>query len=171
MMIKNIFLFRRTVVTVIALPMLSLLINVSAFAGGEGFRLTKVDWWIERDEIVVSYDLDGQANEPYLVTIVLKRQGDPSFKFELATVVGKVGEGTFAGKNNEIRWKYKNDAPQGFIGNDYYFQVTVDQRKAFPWLYVAGGALAAGVAVAVLAGKKSESIPPPSGLPDPPPHP
>jgi hypothetical protein len=171
MTINNIFQFRRIIIAAVALPMLSLLLNVSALAGEEGFRLTNVDWWIERDEIVVSYDLEGDANESYVVTIVLKRQSDPLFKFKLATVVGKMGEGKFAGKNNEIRWKYKSDAPQGFSGSDYFFQVSVDRPKGFPWLYVAGGALAAGIAVAVLAGKKTETPGTETGLPNPPAHP
>jgi hypothetical protein len=152
--------------------MLSFLLDVRALAQEEGYRLSKLDWHVSRDEVVVTYDLEGDPDDAYVVSMVLMRESDRTFRFKPILVSGKIGEGKFAGKDNEIRWSYKHDYPQGFEGDDYYVELHVENAGSFPWLIAASGAAIAGI-VAVLASssKTSEQKSDAFQLPFPPPRP
>lgn len=173
MRIASLLRWERVIVLMLSTPLLSFLLDAQAFAGDDTYRVTRVDWWIVLDEVIVSYDLDGSVDETYKVQLVLRRDGDISFSYVPTAVVGNVGEGKYAGRNNQIRWLYKKDAPQGFVGDDYYFDVVADRPGGFPWLYVAGAGAVGGVLVALLGGKKTDEVipPPPTKLPFPPPRP
>jgi hypothetical protein len=156
----------RVVPTVLAACCCLLLCPKQIHAGDENYRAKNVAWKIVKDEIVITYDLEGDFTEKYNIAVLLRRERDKEFLVEPRTVSGDIGEEKLVGTKKTIRWKYLRDEPKGFAGNDYYFEIIVEQAGGFPWLWVGGGAAAAGVAVALLL-KKDEVIPPPD-LAEPP---
>lgn len=139
----------------------------------EGVRLANLDWRLQGDVIVISYDLLAPTDEEYEVSLVMLRENDRSFKVVPKSVSGQVGKGKFAGQTREIKWEYKKDAPRGFTGEGYYFEISVEPvGGGSTWLYVGLGVAAAGGAAAVLLGGKKvgDGTPPPTPteLPAPP---
>lgn len=150
----------------LALLMWCVLFGADARAGDENYRAKNISWKLIKDEIVITYDLEGAFTETYNVSVRMLREGDKKFLVEPKTVSGDVGDDKIVGTRKTIRWKFLRDAPNGFAGNDFYFEITVDRAGGFPWLWVGGGAAAAGVAVALLL-KKGEVVTQ-AELPDPP---
>jgi hypothetical protein len=162
----------RLFVLSISMMVLSFFLDAHAFAADDDYRLTRLEWRILHDEVVVTYDLEGEENENYVVSVTLLRESDKTFRLNPIFVTGKVGKGKFAGTNNEIRWAYKNENAGKFDGSDYYIEVRVEKPGGFPWLIAAGGAAIAGIAIALAANQKA--APPSSStdqLPYPPPRP
>ena len=130
----------------------------------------RTDWSLHGDTAVITYELVAPNDILYEVTVVLKREDDPSYSFVPKTVAGDVGKGKYAGGKREIRWNFRQDMPAGLEGSDYWFDVTatqvVEEGGIKWWLYAAGGA---GVVVAAIlaSGHHEESGPAPS-LPNPP---
>lgn len=156
----------------ISTVVLSFLLDPDAFAADDDYRLTRLEWRILHDEVVIIYDLEGNANENYVVSLTLLRESDKSFRVQPMFMTGKVGKGKFAGTNNEIRWAYKNEKAVQFDGNDYYIELLVEKPGGFPWLIAAGGAAIAGIAVTLALNKKPTALGASTDqLPYPPPRP
>ena len=147
-------------------------VDTRALAADDDYRVTKLDWYAGRDEVVIMYDLQGDPDATYEVSLVLLRENDKEFSFTPWLVKGDIGKGDFAGRGNTIRWSYKNDFLSGLNETDYYFEIRVERIRPFPWLVVGGGA-AVGVVAYLLASSKSESngSQATSGLPYPPTRP
>ncbi len=161
----------RCVVLTFAAFLFCFLVDARSFAQEEVHRLTRVEWSALRDEVVISYDLEGDASDTYVVSIVLLRESDKVFRFKPILVTGKIGKGKFSGKNNEIYWAFKKDFPLGFEGDDYYFELNVEKPEGFPWLIAAGGAAIAGIAIVLASQPRTPGPPPVFQLPYPPPRP
>ena len=174
MSIARVNQWKRISVPLMSLSLLCLLCDAQAFGGDENFRLTRVDWIVTRDEVVISYDLEGATDETYIVSVVLLRENDKTYSFTPLLVNGNIGQGKFAGKGNEIRWSYKNDFVRDLSGNDFYFEVKVEKPGGIPWIVVGGGAAIAGIVLALTLNPPTSESGPASGtnvLPFPPPRP
>lgn len=109
----------------------------------ESSPITNVNWRVDGDEIVITYDLKGSPDERYEVTVVMLREDVSSFRIVPQNVEGDVGVGFFAGPGRQIIWSYKKDYPAGFQGEGYFFEVRVKSASGDnSWLYYTIGATA-----------------------------
>jgi hypothetical protein len=69
------------------------------------------------------------------VSVVLLREGDPTFRIVPKAVSGSVGKGKYAGANQTIYWNYKRDIQYEPQGDDYYFEIIVEPIKGSNSLY------------------------------------
>lgn len=135
--------------------------------------VSKVSFALQDSNVVIHYDLGGPRNKAYRVTVLLRRKGDPGFKFMPTDVSGDVGKGDFAGTDRRVVWHMFKEIPDGLYGSDYYFEVTATLLGGggggISWLYYVGGAIVVGgAAAAVIYKSKSPSNNGSSLLPQPP---
>jgi hypothetical protein len=130
---------------------------------------------VKPDHIVITYELIAPATESYEVSLVLLKEGSPSFKVPVRAASGDIGEGNFSGGARQVRWEFAKDYPTGLGGDGFYFEITVTKVSRSNLLYYIGGGLVAVVGAAVLlgGGKKegAASLPSPTELPAPPSRP
>jgi hypothetical protein len=121
----RIFRYRHCFVSGLALPLLLLFIAAPVRSGSrrDVIRVERVTPAFVNDVVIISYDLIAPPEDKYEVSLILRRESDRAFRFIPKTVGGDIGKGKFAGDSREIRWRYKQDAPQGLKGNDYYFVI------------------------------------------------
>jgi hypothetical protein len=136
-------------------------------------KVTNVSFEVINNFIYIYYDLAGDVDSDYDVSLILRRELKPSFKFIPIHVSGDIGEGQFVGKKRTIVWNVKRDFKIDDEVSDYYFEVTAEEISGFPWYYYLGGAVVSGVAAVFLLNKDEESqdspgraaINPPPGRP------
>jgi hypothetical protein len=119
------------------------------------------------DAFEIYYDIIGSEDDQYDVSLTLLRASDPAFRLVPAHVSGKIGTGSFAGKNNVIIWQYKSDLLSDLKGNDYRFELAVQKinKSSFPWLWVGAGVAAGGVAAILLLSGNKNSTPAAAAIP------
>ena len=162
----------RPMVGLLLPPLMLFLLNVQVFAQDVPSRIENPHWEVSGDIVIITYDLIGDANLTYDVSITLTRESDRNFKIFPIAVTGAVFKGKHAGLKKEIRWRYKIDAPQGFSGDDYAFvfnvQIIREEGGSNLLYYLAGGAVVVGgAALLLLSGSKTTQTST-SGLPSPP---
>lgn len=137
----------------------------------------KIDATFEAGEgkILIHYELKGDSQKDYEVSIVLKRTSDHSFAVIPDETTGDIGEGKFAGKKSTITWLLNSDEEEMLDGDDFYFDVFAEEIKTgggIPWyVYIGGAALAGGTAAILLLNKSSDEETPPASFPTPPARP
>ena len=153
----NAFLKYKHVIIVGLLPFLCImLLKTAALAGrdsdGREISTTSVKWVVKNDLIIIKYNLKTDPNMKIKVDILMKNERDTSFTAELVTAEGAIGEGYYNGNSHEVRWLYRRDYPNGFVGEGYFFEVRVQEtEKENHWIYYALGAAAiAGSVVALI---------------------
>jgi hypothetical protein len=128
----------------------------------------EVTWQIKDDIIVITYELAVSLDKTYDIHVVLRRRGDRNFWFVPEATEGDVGRLKYTGGWRWIRWDYKKDFGDGFIGEDYYFQINAteipDGGGISWWVYAVGGAAVAVVGAILLLNRDAE----PDVLPEPP---
>jgi hypothetical protein len=160
MSISKLSNYRRRIISFVFLPLLAYLLHVPAFASQkiEGdIRVENIEWIVQEGAILITYDIIGPLAESYDVEIVLLREKDKSFRFVPKAVIGDIGAVKSAGLKKQIRWQYKKDFPQGLQGDDFYFEVTVDQVGGSSWFLYVLGIAAVGGGAAYFAMKKSDN--------------
>jgi hypothetical protein len=172
MIISRIYLHRRPLIFGLVLFLLCMLIDVPVFARTEDEgepHVTNVNWTIDGEDIIITYDLVAPINTTYDIGLTMLREGSPTFSVVPRSVEGDVGQGDFSGAGKTIRWHFRSDVPEGLYGEGYYFQITVKPvGGGLPWYTVALGVAVLGGVVALLAGKKGEDATKSSELPNPP---
>lgn len=134
----------------------------------------KIDATFEAAEgkILIHYELKGDPQKEYEISIVLKRTSDPSFEIIPDETAGDIGEGKFAGKKSTITWILNSDEEEMLDGDDFYFDVFAEEIKTgggIPWyVYIGGAALAGGTAAILLLNKSSDEETTPASFPTPP---
>ncbi len=179
MRISRVYRLRRRIIAGIIAPLLLWCIDAPAFAARQPQDEIKISIRaveVKPDHILISYQLIAPASEQYEVSVVLLREGSPSFKVPVRSASGDIGEGSFSGESRQIRWEYAKDYSSGLYGDGFYFEITVNKvTKSNLLLYLGLGGLAVvGGAVAILGGgKKGEatSTPTVTELPTPPARP
>jgi hypothetical protein len=139
----------------------------------EEARATNVKWTTKGDVISVNYDLTGSLENKYTITVMMKKESDPSFSATPLTVEGDVGEGVLAGTNKELQWYYRRDYPQGFQGEGYFFEILVKpvHQQNMLLYYILGGVAVTGGIVALVISKGQSNPVISTALPMPPPRP
>lgn len=137
---------------------LILLLLFALFTGNSFAQKIKVDniGFEMKDTIIeIHYDLVGQLEKSYNVSVELKREQVPEFGFKPKLLSGDVGKGKFAGTNRKIIWNFTDEfKPEAGI-TDYYFEVTA-KKTGKAWIYILAGAVVAGgatTAIILLTGK------------------
>jgi hypothetical protein len=127
-------------------------------------------------KIFIYYQLNGDPQKEYNVSVVLKRTSAPSFELTPSDLSGNIGEGKFGDGSKKTIWTLKPEEKSILNGEDFYFVVNAEEVKSgggIPWyVYVGGAALAGGTAAVLLLNKKSdnsttttETFPSPPGRP------
>jgi hypothetical protein len=173
MRISRIARLTRPVIIMLLPPLMSLLLNVQVSAQDVPGKIENARWEVSGDIVIITYDLIGDTNLTYDVSLTLTRESDKSFKVFPVSVSGAVFKGKHAGIRKEIRWQFKKDVPQGLSGDDYAFVFVIhiikEEGGSNLLYYLAGGALVAGgAAVLLLSGSKGGDATTPTGLPSPP---
>jgi len=136
--------------------MILIVFNVYSFAQ----EITNVYFDPLQDKIIVYYDLAGDKDEDYNVSIVLRREEYSGFQIVPKSVTGDVGEGKFAGKKKKIIWDVTKDYHIDPEITDYYFEVKVKEISGgIAWYYYVLAAVVGGATAAVLIGGDEEQPP------------
>ncbi len=127
--------------------------DVPAWAGDEelisNVRVSKQG----RINIFIEYDLGGDPDELYAVSLRVKLASDTSFTYTPINVIGDIGANVRPGKNRRISWRTSDEYIPALDKQDVQFVVTaVSPSGGGPSteLYIAGGVGVLGVALAVI---------------------
>jgi hypothetical protein len=119
-------------------------------------QVRNVSFDVIKNDVYIYYDLTGEADTEYEVTVVLRRETISGYIFPLRTISGDVGKGKFAGEKRTIIWDVSKDFHIDEEVTDYYFEVTAEKVGGIPWYYYVGGGLVAGAAAALIIGSGGE---------------
>lgn len=86
-------------------------------------------------EVIITYDLDGEAGAQYEIRVFLLREDDPAFRLRLSNAVGDIGRGRSAGKDLRISWNSRADFPEAIEGAQYRFEFEVSRHLPLPRLF------------------------------------
>jgi len=142
---------RRVVRILIELIMLTLLSGLLSRAQDVRGEVKKVE--IAGNEITLTYDLHGAAEDEYLISVFLVPARHPAAARELTAIRGDVGKGKFSGIGRKIIW-VMSEFPDIEEGETYVFRITVD-KPGIPWYYWAGGGAAVAGGAALIFAKGS----------------
>lgn len=126
---------------------------------------------ITPDALNVIYNLNGNVDDEYNVTLKLKSRLNPDYEYPPKLLSGDVGEGSFAGSGRKIIWKINDEMPGGFDTEGLYLELSAETIGGSSWLWWTGGILAigGGAAAYFLLGKKpGETTTPTVEIPTPP---
>lgn len=121
--------------------------------------------------ITVTYELSGDSQKEYDISLTLKRTGLASFQLAPLSLTGDIGKGYYASGKRHIIWNLTNAEMEKLDADDYYFEIHATEIKSgHSWYYYVGGAALAGGAAAVLLKKNTPaaaetSFPAPVGRP------
>jgi len=101
-------------------------------------------------DINLMYDLLGEEDEEYEVTLVVKNKQNSS-EFEAKSVLGDIGDDVKTGVDKKIIWKVDNDLFGRLTRADYELELQVEETGGIAWyVWVGGGLLAFGGASAII---------------------
>lgn len=134
-----------------------------AFAGGDelvsNVRVSKQG----RINVFIEYDLAGDPDELYTVSLRVKLASDTSFTYTPLNVIGDIGSNVRPGKNRRISWRTSDEYIPALDKPDVQFVVRAVAPQSGPGseLYIAGGAGVLGLALAIilLSSNKAEQEP------------
>ena len=143
------------------LPVIILL----TFISGTAYSQERISTTFEASpdgKIFIYYQLNGNPDREYDISVVLKRTSVPSFELKPSDLSGNVGRGKYGdGSKKTIIWTLKPEEQAILNGEDFYFVVNADEVESgggIPWyVYVGGAALVGGTAAVLLLNKKSDN--------------
>lgn len=109
-----------------------------------GETVKNVRFQVERDQIIIFYDLHGK--DTYTVTVHLSTDVGSTFPLQLASVSGDVGSDIKPGQEKKVVWDCLKDV-ENLKGDGIVFEVRAARsrgRPLWPWLVGTGIAGAAG---------------------------
>lgn len=116
-------------------------------------KVTNVSFELKNNNVFIYYDLEGDKDAEYNVSVSLRREEISGYIFVPTNLSGDVGEGKFVGKGRTIIWDVSKDFHIDEEVTDYYFEVTAEKAGGSSWFYYVGGAvIAGGVAALLLVG-------------------
>ena len=147
----KIFRFQHSVILCAIISLLFLFFNKNGFSknqAGEKIHVENVNWIVQGNKVVITYDLLAPQNQIFFVSVKLLRESVSSFQVIPRKTSGYVGKGKFAGKNRVIYWDYLKDVPGGLQGEDFYFEISAEKvTRSKKWLIPVLGSAAAAVDV------------------------
>ena len=143
------------------LPVIILL----TFISGTAYSQERISTTFEASpdgKIFIYYQLNGNPDREYDISVELKRTSVPSFELKPSDLSGNVGRGKYGdGSKKTIIWTLKPEEQAILNGEDFYFVVNADEVESgggIPWyVYVGGAALVGGTAAVLLLNKKSDN--------------
>jgi hypothetical protein len=124
-------------------------------------EITNITFEPQQDKIIIYYDLTGDKDEEYEVSVVLRREEYAAFQLVAKSVTGDVGLGKFAGTKRKVIWDVAKDYHIDPEVTDYYFEVKVKTISGgISWYYYVIAAVLGGATAAVLVGGGDEEQPP-----------
>ena len=149
------YIYRYILTVIILLPLL----YSSAYSQG---RISTTFEASPDGKIFIYYQLNGDPEKEYDISVVLKRTSVPSFELTPSDLSGNIGKGKFGdGSKKTIIWTLKPEEKSILNGEDFYFVVNAEEVKSgggIPWyVYVGGAALVGGTAAVLLLNKKSDN--------------
>lgn len=160
---------KRIALLLLGAMMLHLAAPAAAFAQDDP-RAVNIRFIVTGQKVIITYDLEGERNKKYAVSVFLRKESDSTRSYRPRTVSGAVGENVTAGTDQEIVWDLHKDIPAGLEGNDYYFVIAVEEQSSgFPW-WVGAAVVGAGLMSLLVFStgteeKKESTLPPPPGRP------
>ncbi len=116
-------------------------------------KVTNVNFELKNNNVFIYYDLEGDKDAEYNVSVTLRREEISGYIFVPTNLSGDVGEGKFVGKGRTIIWEVHKDFHIDEEVTDYYFEVKAEKAGGSSWYYYVGGAvIAGGVAALLLVG-------------------
>jgi hypothetical protein len=138
------------------------LLSILMFCSCIAFGQEKINSSFEMsgdNKILIYYELKGDSDQVYDVSVVLKRTSIALFEYAPLALQGAIGTGKFASNKETITWALNKKELEMFAeGEDYYFQVKALKKSGgSSWLYWVGGIVLGGATAAVLLLKKGSS--------------
>ena len=110
--------------------------------------------------VKIKYDLSGNYNKKYKISIRLSNDNGISYNIHPKTTTGDLGKNITPGKNKQIEWHIYKDFPKGLAGDKFVFAVDAELQKGRKWpFYLLGTGVAAGAAVLYLSQQAKEEDP------------
>lgn len=120
-------------------------------------EITNVSFEAQQDKIIIYYDLTGDKDQDYEVSLTLRREEYIAFQIAPKSVTGDIGKGKFAGTKRKIVWDVSKDYHIDPEVTDYYFEVKVKEiGGGISWYYYVIAAVLGGTTAAVLIGGKAD---------------
>lgn len=138
---------------IILLGFLLLLVGFNQNVYSQKAKCDNIEFeWLNENEIVITYDLLGELDKKYDITINLLMAGNQDFSVEVKTAYGDLGSAIKPGINKKVTWQIFNDYKNIVEGATYLFAMDTEESSGGStwYYYVLGGAAAA--VVAILAG-------------------
>ncbi len=148
---------RRSVVSVLSVPLLAMFLNIALAPPADAedaIRVENVRWNLDGALVMIWYDLIGPTENTYEVSLEFLQQSNSNFKIKPKNVRGDVGTGKFSGQNKTVGWAYSEDLADGFEFDprDHFFRVRA-QAKGGSFLgrtkWLLGGAVVVGLAALI----------------------
>jgi len=138
-----------------------MLISILFISASMAQEITNITFEPQQDKIIIYYDLAGDKDEEYEVSVTLRREEYVAFVIVPTNVTGDVGVGKFAGTKRKIIWDVSKDYHIDPEVSDYYFEVKVKTISGgISWYYYVIAAVLGGATAAVLVGGGDEEQPP-----------
>ncbi len=107
-----------------------------------------------RVNVFIEYDLAGSPSDVYTVTLTVRLHSDTSFSYTPINVIGDIGANIRPGKNKRISWRISDEYVSAYDDvNDMKFVITAipaESEGSGSGLYIAGGAVVAGLTIAII---------------------
>jgi len=161
----------KSISAVLLTAFLTELLMPTAVPAQDGPKATNVRFDISANQVIITYDLRGRADETYGVNLTLHKEKDNSRTYRPRLISGDVGRNVAPGEGRKIVWDLRKEIPNGLEGSGYYFVVAVEKEgSGFPWwtgAAVVGAGLIGLLVFSSGADQKDDepSLPPPPGRP------
>ncbi|MBX2991693.1 MAG: hypothetical protein KF749_11065 [Bacteroidetes bacterium] len=127
-----------------------------------------------RVNVFLEYDLAGSPSDVYTVTLTIRLHSDTSYSYTPINVIGDIGANIRPGKNKRISWRISDEYVSAYDDvNDIRFVISAipaESEGGNSGLYIAGGAVVAGLTLAIilLSSKKDDDAGKTNVFPQPP---
>lgn len=125
-------------------------------------RVSNITFVQENELIKIHYDLQGQADKAYKVTLILSSKDNADYRYKPQETRGDIGKVT-PGTGKEIEWAFRQEFPQELAVDDIFFSITAEPAKSSLAYFLLGGGAALFGVVAYLAMQDDDSTPAETG--------
>lgn len=131
-----------------AIKLISLFFMILFPAFAQNPEVMNVRFEQKGNQIVIKYDLAGKRGTKYFVSAVSSDNGGRTYRIEMASVKGDIGQGVTPGYNKTITWDMLTDYPRGLEGDDFVFAVNAKlQKSSKKWPFLLGAAAVGGAVI------------------------
>jgi hypothetical protein len=139
-------MYKKNILRNVFITILFFIISTSIKA--QELKIKNVQFEDKGETIVVKYDIEGEPERKYKITLSLAYETGKSLPINAKYLKGDIGKNIKPGTGKEIIWELKNDYTFGLIGDGFVFGVTAESQKfsfgRMP-LYIAGTGLVGGI--------------------------